>query len=190
MNDILSTFLDQRISIVGHFDKHATQFRENGNIRTTLVQDCYAEVDGLLHDIGHSWFQHTDEMLKLDLKIGTKLRCSCRVKEYKRFKDYAARFVNKSTTSGLAYELKYSLCYPTNIEILTKPHSPIIAAEVRPPLADAVAIAVAEPKLDKLAALQLFLQSVGGVKEAVKSLDLVDTFGGTSEVRKFLQLLG
>jgi hypothetical protein len=109
-SEILSQFVDQRIEICGAFDRLTQIFRSERNIYTALLQDVYAYVDDKEFDVGHVWIQHAEHLKPLKLHPGDRIRCECRVKEYKKYLDFA-------NEQGFRSEIKYSLIYPRDIEV-------------------------------------------------------------------------
>jgi hypothetical protein len=246
--DILGEFVDQRVLITGRFDKFGSATHQGTDIHTTLLQDAYLVVEGVNHDIGHRWVQYSNDFKRYELRPGSKIKCSCRVKQYKKYADATHRLV----TGGTPYEIKYSLSYPTEIEIVSDPPqltTPRVAPVARqlvdgdthegeivqadntrmlgkkrcphcssvvrgtrtlvcpscgrdtPPKKKAtdtlglpVDVRAARPEstshnLDKLSALQNLLRTLGGVPQTKQALTMIDSLGGTVEVRRFLNLL-
>src|SRR5947208_46199 len=97
--DMLGQFVDKRVLVTGYFDKHSPVYRTSGNIHTSLIQDCYLEVEKQQHDLGHCWVQFTDELKRFDLVSGTKIKFSARVKQYKKY-NYAT---HRAITGGTPY---------------------------------------------------------------------------------------
>ncbi len=111
--ECLAEWNDKRIEITGAFDKLATVTRSGGTVTTALLQDVVALVGNADMDIGHVWLQYADSLTPLKLQAGERLRCSVRVREYRKHLDIP----NKE---GLYSEIKYSLAYPTEVEVLTR----------------------------------------------------------------------
>lgn len=112
-SETLAQFVDQRITIVGAFDKLTQVFRSQRNIHTALLQDVFAYVEDKEFDVGHVWIQHAEELRPLRLHPGDRIRCECRVKEYRKHLDLP-------NEQGFTSETKYSLIYPRGIEVINR----------------------------------------------------------------------
>jgi hypothetical protein len=124
----LADYVDQRIVITGIFDKFGYNSVGIREWKVALLQDVYAEGEGKQIDIGHAWVQHAEELKKLDLGPGDRVKCNCRVKPYQK----RLRVPNKD---GLMIETRYSLCFPTDVEVLGRAAIPCRANPVvLPPL--------------------------------------------------------
>jgi len=113
-NEILEKCLDQRIAITGVFERFSfittPHLRE---IKTALLQDVCAHIDGEDYDIGHVWLQNADSLKAIDLGFGDRIQCNCRVKTFKK----RLRVPNRH---GLMLENKLSLCFPTEVRIISR----------------------------------------------------------------------
>jgi excisionase family DNA binding protein len=114
--NILAEFVDKRVDIVGVFDKHSKVYKQSEPIHTTLMQDVHVIVEGVEHDLGHAWIQFSDELAKAGVALGDRVKCNCRVRQYKKYVEFG--------TSGSPYEIRQNLSYPTNIEILNRVKPP------------------------------------------------------------------
>jgi hypothetical protein len=116
-HEILADYEDERLKITGVFDKFSFVTMNYREIKTALLQDVYAHVDGKDVDLGHVWLQNADPLKSLDLGFGDRIQCNCRVKLYKK-----RLFVpNKQ---GLMVENKFSLAWPTDVEVISRSKSP------------------------------------------------------------------
>jgi hypothetical protein len=107
----LADYVDQRLFINGMFDKFSYNCVGIREWKVALLQDVYAEIEGKQLDLGHAWVQHAEPLKKIDLGPGDWVRCNCRVTPYTK----RLRVPNRD---GLMIEPRYSLCYPTNVEVL------------------------------------------------------------------------
>ena len=116
MNDrrhALLGHVDQRIEISGMFERFSFVTYNLRDIRTALLQDVYAHVDGKNLDIGHIWLQHADPLKHCNLTYGDRIHCECRVTEYKK----RLRVPN---SDGLLSVTSVSLSWPTDVEVLSR----------------------------------------------------------------------
>jgi hypothetical protein len=113
----LADYQDQRIEITGIFDKFSLLSLEYRDVKTALLQDVYAVLDGKEIDIGHIWLQGAEPLKNLDLVFGDRVKCSCRVKQYKKRLDVPNEV-------GLMQEIKYSLCFPTDVSVISRVDRP------------------------------------------------------------------
>jgi hypothetical protein len=116
-HDILAEYEDERIKITGVFDRFSVITQQYREIKTALLQDVYAHVDGKDLDIGHVWVQNANPLKSFSLAFGDRIRCNCRVKTYKK----RLMVPNKQ---GLMVENKVSLTWPTEIEVISRLQSP------------------------------------------------------------------
>lgn len=125
--DVLGKVLDERIEVQAVFDRLATVYKGTHQIVTALIQDAYVIADEELLDIGHVWLQFAHNLSRYSLKPGDRLKCTCRVRHYKKHHD-------GHHPSGHSYEWRYSLCYPESVEVYDRlPVSPLITREPEPP---------------------------------------------------------
>ena len=108
----LMEYEDERIMISGVFEKFSFITWNNRDTKTALLQDVFAEVGGGL-DIGHNWLQNADALNCLDLNYGDRIQCEVRVKSYKKRLTVPNRH-------GLMFENRLSLCWPTNVKLLSR----------------------------------------------------------------------
>ena len=110
----MEKYLDRRIEITGFFERFSfVPQKQNRDIKTALLQDVYAHVDGEDYDIGHVWLQNADPLRSFDLGYGDRIQCNCRVKSFKK----RLTVPNKH---GLMLENKLSLCLPTDVKIISR----------------------------------------------------------------------
>ena len=69
-HDLLSDYQDKRIQITGVFDRFSFVTKDYREIKTALLQDVYAHIDGKDVDIGHVWLQNADPLKPLGLTFG------------------------------------------------------------------------------------------------------------------------
>jgi hypothetical protein len=122
---LLANYLDQRITITGMFDKYTFNYTGIRQWRVALLQDVYAEVEGKQIDLGHIWVQHAESLKGHDLGYGDRIKCNCRVSDYKK----RLRTPNEV---GLMVVTKYNLSWPTEIEVISRATRPEAVAGPSP----------------------------------------------------------
>lgn len=130
-HDLLSDYQDKRIQITGVFDRFSFVSKDYREIKTALLQDVYAHIDGKDVDIGHVWLQNADPLKPLGLTFGDRIRCNCRVKTYKKRLPVPNR-------DGLMVENKISLCWPTEVEVVSRLQPVADESDHQPPPQPAV----------------------------------------------------
>lgn len=125
-HELLTDYQDKRISITGVFDTFSFVSKDYREIKTAVLQDVYAHIDGKDVDIGHVWLQNTDPLKSLGLTFGDRIRCNCRVKTYKKRLTVPNR-------DGLMVENRISLCWPSEVEVVSRLHpTPEHGSHTRP----------------------------------------------------------
>jgi hypothetical protein len=112
-HELLSEYQDKRIQITGVFDRYSFVLKDYREIKTALLQDVYAHIDGKDVDLGHVWLQNADPLKPLGLNFGDRIQCKCRVRTYKKRLPVPNR-------DGLMVENKISLCWPTEVEVVSR----------------------------------------------------------------------
>lgn len=141
--DLLADYKDQRIKISGVFDrKHSVvhNYREN---KTVLLQDVYAHIDGKDLDIGHAWLQNAESLTEFGLVPGDRIQCNCRVKPYKKR-------LMVPNHQGLMMENRISLCWPTDVVVISRQQSIEIKSVPKPNLVDSVQKIPPQPIVEEI----------------------------------------
>lgn len=123
--DILAEHQDERVKITGVFERFGFITQHYREIKTALLQDVYAHIDGKDLDIGHAWLQNADQLKSLGLNFGDRIQCNCRVKTYKK------RLLVPNR-QGLMVENKLSLCWPTEVELISRLQPPPLQNDLSP----------------------------------------------------------
>lgn len=163
----LADYLDERVDITGMFDRFSLQVTGIKQWRTALLQDVYAEVEGKQIDLGHVWVQHADPLKQHDLAYGDRIKCNCRVTAYKKH----LRVPNED---GLMVVEKYSLSWPTEVEVISQ------ASRPSEPSATST-LAASEPQQEELPS---------PISLLVELKQLAAKAGGWSNLRQLIDLLG
>ena len=135
-HQLLAEYQDERITITGVFERFSFITKQYRDIKTALLQDVYAHIDGKDLDLGHVWLQHADPLKEFDLTFGDRIQCNCRVMAYKK------RLMTPNK-QGLMFENRLSLCWPTEAKVISRLQLP----EVQPILIPNVVTAqITSPK--------------------------------------------
>ena len=110
---ILAEHVDHRLTVTGMFERCSINLGGIRQWQTALLQDVFVTIEGKDHDFGHAWVQHAEAIKNLDLTYGDRIRCNCRIKPYKK----RLPVPNKD---GLMLEQRYSLSWPTDIEVINR----------------------------------------------------------------------
>lgn len=168
---------DERIKITGVFDKFSFIMQQFREIRTALLQDVYAHVDGKDLDIGHVWLQNADQLKALNLAFGDRIRCNCRVKTYKK----RLMVPNKQ---GLMVENKLSLAWPMEVEVISRLQSPQTEANEHPK----VLVAPSKPSVPPLPPTEV-ADSISPAKMIVEVRRLAKMAGGMESLQQLIEAL-
>lgn len=120
--EVLAAYLDQRVVITGVFERMAVNKNPHKQFKVALLQDVEVELSKSRYDLGHVWIQHAETFA--DLNYGDRLQCSCRVGKYKRHVP--------GGENGEAERIDYSLSWPSEVRVLSRPIALSHAHELPP----------------------------------------------------------